>query len=43
MSLSADSASQISAMEPRVPRSQLHAEMNGKDFRFVSPRPPGAK
>src|ERR1700738_3969977 len=43
MSLSADSASQISAMEPSVQRSQFHARNGGRYFRFVSRQGPGAK
>jgi hypothetical protein len=43
MSVFAGSALQISALEPRVLKSQFHARKGGSYFRFVSPRGPGAK
>ena len=43
MSLSADRASQISALVPRVRKSQFRARNGGSFFRFVSRRGPKAK
>jgi hypothetical protein len=43
MSVSASRASQISAMETRIRKSQFHAGNGGGSFRFVSPGEPYAK